>query len=106
MDEIKETKIEKKTKHQPIELKYKLNVYSPSGTLRHAISASVYQDMCIRYGDIMRAVSSTRWMTMEEISDSTWQIEKKMKNPANRTRKAIESAIGELVERTMILTRE
>jgi hypothetical protein len=99
-------KIEKKIKTQPVELKYKLNVYSANGNLRHAISASVYQDMCIRYGDIMRAVSSTRWMTINEICESTWQIEKKMKNPANRTRKSIEGAIGELKERTMILTRE
>jgi len=87
------------------EFKFKLNVYGANGTLRSSIPTAIYQDMAIRFGDIMRAVSSTRWMTMDEVCNSVWQIEKKMKHPSNRTRKSIEDAVAELVERTMILNR-
>ena len=85
--------------------RYRLNVYNHSGTLKNSIPVAVFQDMSIRYGDIMRAVSATRWMTMDEICDASWQIEKKMKYPSNRTRKAIEIAIFDLIERSMIITK-
>jgi hypothetical protein len=86
-------------------LRYKLNVFGPNGGLRAGIPTSVYHDMCVRYGDIMRAISSTRWMTMDEVCDAVWEIEKKMKYPSNRTRKLIEMAVAELMERTMVISR-
>lgn len=91
--------------HKPIELQYKLNIYSYSGNIKQSISAPIYQDMSRRYGDIMRSISSTKWCTMDEILKSVWQLEKKMKYPSNRTRKSVELAVNELVSLEFVITR-
>lgn len=90
---------------KPIELKYKLNVYNNSGLIKPSISVAVFYDMSKRHGDIMRSVSSTKWMSMDEICNAVWQIERKMKYPGNRGRKSIEAAVLDLVERSFVLTR-
>lgn len=87
------------------ELQYRLNVYSHTGNVKPSISAPIYQDMCRRHGDIMRSISSTKWMTMDEILKAVWQLEKKMRYPSNRTRKAVDTAMGELIEREFVVIR-
>lgn len=87
------------------ELQYRLNIYSHTGNVKPSISASVYQNMCRRHGDIMRSVSSTRWMVMDDILREVWQLEKKMRYPSNRTRKSVELSIKELIECQFVITR-
>lgn len=89
----------------PVELEYRLNVYSHTGNVKQSVSAPIYQDMCRRHGDIMRSISSTKWCTMDEILSNVWQLEKKMRHPANRTRKAVESALAELKECQFVIVR-
>ena len=97
-------KVGKKT--APIlKFKYRLNVYSPAGTIRHSIPIAILQDMGKKHGDIMRAISSIRWMTLDEICSETWRLETKMKNPSNRSRKNIEDSVNELIERSLVVTR-
>jgi len=88
-----------------VELQYRLNVFSHTGNVKPSISAPIYQDMCRRHGDIMRSISSTKWCTMDEILKSVWDLEKRMRHPSNRTRKAVETAVGELVNRHFVITR-
>ena len=85
--------------------RFRLNVYTPSGNVRQSIPVEMYRDACVRYGDIMRAISSTRWMTMDEVCQATWDIEKRLKHPSNRTRKVIESAVTDLVERSLVVVK-
>lgn len=88
-----------------VELEYRLNVYSHTGNVKQSVSAPIYQDMCRRHGDIMRSISSTKWCTMDEILSNVWQLEKKMRHPANRTRKAVEAALAELKECQFVIVR-
>jgi len=88
-----------------IELQYRLNVFSHTGNVKPSISAPIYQDMCRRHGDIMRSISSTKWSTMDEILKTVWDLEKKMRHPSNRTRKAVETAVNDLIERQFVITR-
>lgn len=84
--------------------KYKLNLYSDSGTVKPIFSGAVMRDVSRKYGDIMRALSSTRYMTEDEVCESVWTIERKMRYPTNRTRKQIQEAVQQLVDRQIIVT--
>jgi hypothetical protein len=86
-------------------VQYKLNIFNTSGNIKPSVSVPVYQDMCRRNAEIIRSLSSTRWMTMDDILEKVWQLEKKMRYPSNRTRKSVETAIKELLEREMVVTR-
>ena len=88
-----------------VDVQVKLNVYTPAGSVRSSISTELLYDASSKYGDIMRAISSTRWMTLDEVCDETWRIEKKLKHPSNRTRKAIEDAVNSLVERSLVIIK-
>jgi uncharacterized protein YdaU (DUF1376 family) len=59
--------------------------------------------MSRKYGDIMRAISPDKWMTMTEICDSTWQVQEKLRISHRRIRKEIEFAVSELVEAQFVL---
>lgn len=87
------------------EVRYKLIVYTSSGTLKPSISAGIFMEMGRQHGDIIRSVSSARWMTLDEICELVWTFERKMKNPSNRTKKAILDALEQLVERSFVTKR-
>lgn len=89
----------------PSEVQYRLNVFNASGNVKSSVQSSVYQDVSKRHADVIRSISSTKWMTVDEILDKIWQLEKKMRYPSNRTRKSVESAIKELIERELLETR-
>lgn len=89
----------------PTNVQYRLNIYSHSGLVKQSIPSAIYQDMCRRHGDIMRCIPSSRWVEMDDILDDVWKLEKKMKHPSNRTRKMVELAMAELVEREFVITR-
>lgn len=97
---VKTIKVEPKSEPQ-----YRLNVFNTSGNIKSSVSVPVYQDMCRRNAEVIRSLSSTRWMTMDDVLDKVWQLEKKMRFPSNRTRKSVELAIKELIEREMVLVR-
>lgn len=84
------------------EAQYKLNIFNTAGNLKPSVPVPVYQDMCRRNAEIIRSLSSNKWMTMDEILEKVWHLETKMRHPVNRTRKNVESAIKELVEREMV----
>lgn len=85
-------------------VKYKLNLYTNAGIIKQSFSGAVMHDVTKQYGDIMKAISSTRFMTMDEVCESVWTIERKMRHPSNRTRKAIGIAVQDLIDRQMIVT--
>lgn len=93
------------SKAKPVELQYKLNIYTAGGTIKQGISSEVYTDVSRRHGDVMRSVSPTRWVTIEEILQNIWLLEKRMKHPSNRTRKSVEDALTDLLECQFIITR-
>jgi hypothetical protein len=84
--------------------RYKLNLYTDSGTVRPIFSGAVIRDVSRKYGDIIRAFSSTRFMTEDEVCESVWTIEKKMRYPINRTRKQVQEEIQQLIDRQIIVT--
>jgi hypothetical protein len=91
-------------KLEPQSAKYKLNLYTDSGTVKPIFSGAVMRDVSRKYGDIMRSVSSNRFMTEDEVCESVWTIERKMRYPTNRTRKQIQEAVQELIDRQIIVT--
>lgn len=101
---VTEVKPVPKVVSEPKEFRYKLNLYTDSGTVRPIFSGAVMRDVSRRYGDIMRALSSTRFMTEDEVCESVWIIERKMRYPTNRTRNQIRTAVQELIDRQIIVT--
>lgn len=96
--------VEKKSNTVERELKYKLNLYTATGTVNSTFNGAVIYDVSRRFGDIMRAISPIRFMTEDEICSSVWTIEKKMRHPNNRTRKQVREALEELISRQMVIT--
>lgn len=88
-----------------VDLKYRLNVYNSSGTLRSGIRSAIYFDMAKQYGDIIRSLSSTKWMTLDEVCQSVWLFDRKMLYPGNRSKQSIITALEQLEERDFVSTR-
>jgi hypothetical protein len=97
---------EKKKVVKPIveDPKFRLNVYK-NGMVRSDISKNLFREMSAKHGDVMRAISSNNWQTMDEIVDAYWEMERRLKFEMGRTRKKIESAVAELVEVTLVTIR-
>lgn len=96
-------KSESKThKSEPL---YRLDLYRPNGEMRADISRGLYLDMSKRYGDIMRAIPTNKWITLEEIVQGYWEMDKRLRWEMNRTRKQIESAVFALLEATMVVKK-
>ncbi len=87
------------------EVRYRLCAYTSTGTLKSGIRGSVFMDMGRQHGDIIRSISSSRWMTLDEICSSVWNFERKMRHPGNRTKKAILDAVEQLVEHAFVARR-
>jgi hypothetical protein len=104
VEPAKQVKVEPKPEPKA-DTQYRLNVFNTAGNIKPSVPVPVYQDMCRRNAEIIRSLSSTRWMTMDDILQKVWQLEKKMRYPSNRTRKSVETAIKELMEREMVVTR-
>ena len=97
--EVKEKKkVAKPTVEDP---KFRLNVYR-NGMVRSDISKNLFREMSAKHGDVMRAISSNNWQTMDEIVDAYWEMERRLKFEMGRTRKKIETAVMELVEVTLV----
>ena len=86
-------------------IKYKMNLYTPNGLLRAQISRGVFGNMSRRHGDIMRAVSSGQWVTIEEIIVTYNSLVKRLRFNIIKTPDQIELAVKEMAEAQLILTK-
>jgi len=85
---------------------YRLNLYKGNGQLRSEISKGVFYEMSRRHGDIIRAISTNKFHTIDEICENVWAAERKNFNRGHdRTRRQIEEAVLDLVETGCLLTR-
>jgi hypothetical protein len=85
-----------------IDVLYKLTVYTSNGTLKSNINNGAFMDMGRRHGDIIRSISSSRWVSLDEICLTLWNYEKKMQHPSNRSKKSILDGLNELVENSFL----
>lgn len=86
-------------------LEYKLDLYNKRGEIRSSLSKELVRQASAQYGDIMRAIPSNKWVTLNEIVDSYWEIEKRFNFDMGRTRKKIEMAVNELVNNSIVVTK-
>lgn len=82
-------------------LRYKMNLYTPSGLLRAEISKSAFSQISVRYGDIVRAVSLNHWSTLDEIVQSYYNLSKRLRFEPLRSKEQISKALDEMVEAGM-----
>lgn len=91
---------------KPEVLSYRLNLYKGNGQLRSEISKGVFYEMSRRHGDIIRAISTNKYHTLDEICENVWAAERKNFNRGHdRTRKQIEEAVSDLAETGCVTTR-
>ena len=86
-------------------IKYKMNLYTSNGLLRAQISRGVFGDMSRRHGDVMRAVSSGQWNTMEEIIVNYNNLAKRLRFDTKKSPDQIEAAVKDMTEAGLILFR-
>jgi hypothetical protein len=84
---------------------YRLNVYTASGTIRPNIKPAIYLEVAKQHGDILRALNSRKWMTVDEICELVWRYERKMLHPSNRSKPSIVAALDALVDRSFAVKR-
>ena len=95
-----------KKRPTPAPLTYRLNLYNGNGQLRSEIGKGVFYDMSRKYGDIIRAIRSRKFQTVDELCDVVWAAERRNFNRGHdRTRPQIEEAIKDLAESGILLTR-
>jgi hypothetical protein len=86
-------------------IKYKMNLYTSNGLLRAQISRGIFGDMSRRHGDIMRAVSSGQWVTIEEIITVYNSLVKRLRFNVIKSPDQIEAAVKEMAEAGLILMK-
>lgn len=86
--------------------KYKLDLYQPNGLLKVELSRGSFHIMSNKWGDVIRAISGTKWVTMEEIIEYYRIIEKKLRFEYNRTDFDIINAVEELEAAGMVNRKE
>lgn len=87
------------------ETKYRLDLYTHNGLLRPEIPRAVFADMSKSYGDIIRAISSSAWVTIEEIIESYQNLQKRLRFDLNRSNEQIEQAVISMVEGGLVLQK-
>lgn len=99
------TSVPPKKVEEPKTYKYKLFLYLRNGIMRPEIASNVFRNLSIKYGDIMRAISPNKFQTTDEIVESYWALERRMKLEMKRTRKQILDAIEALDEAGVLLKK-
>ena len=95
----------KKPLANPLEPRFKLNMYNSRGLVRPDIPKSILYDVATKWGDIIKNLSSSHAINMNDLVEKIWTYEKKhpmRKNP-DRTRRQIEDGITELVEKRLVI---
>lgn len=85
--------------------KYKLNLYTSNGLLRNEISRGIFADMSRRHGDVMRAVPSGYWNTMDEIVGNYNGLVRRLRFGFQKAPEQIASAVIEMVEAGLIVMK-
>ena len=111
--EIKEEEVKKPKKQLPVyvpptpqeplvELRYKMNLYSPNGLLRSSLARGTFTIMSTKYGDIIRSISLNHWCTFPEIVGAYANLAKRLRFQPLRSPEQIEAAIKDMIEAGMI----
>jgi hypothetical protein len=88
------------------EIVYKLHMYTPNGQLRYDISHATAYEVGRLWGDLVRSMSSTGWMTLQEIFDAVQDRERRSyRKAATRTFEEIEEGVSYLVECQVAMVR-
>jgi hypothetical protein len=85
---------------------YKLSMYTPAGEIRQDISRAVVMEVGRLWGDIAKAIASTRWLTVDDICEKV--AEQERRNPrrsSTRTRDEVVEGVRQLVEFGVMSTR-
>ena len=85
-----------------MENKYKLNLYQPNGLLRVEFSRGSFRIMSTKWGDVIRAISGSKWASGKEIIGYYRVLEKKLRFEYNRTDEQLMVALKELVDAGMV----
>jgi len=89
----------------PANKKYKLSLYSPNGLLRVEIPKAIFAEHSRLYGDVIRSVSSSEWLTMSELVQSYRNTEKRLRFERGRKDDDIERIVYLLVESGLVLVK-
>ena len=89
---------------QPVITQFRLDLYNAKGEIRPSFPKEVVRNQIAQYGDVLRAISSNQWHTMDELVEAYWELERRFKWDS-RTRKSIESAINDLVSSGIVIVR-
>ncbi len=88
----------------PVVQKYKLNLYTASGTIKPVFLGGVMRDVHNQFDDIINSMSSTEFMTENEIIKSVHGTEIKLRRVRNSTIDEIKYTIQQLLDRQIIVT--
>jgi hypothetical protein len=94
----------KKVQAQKQKPMYKNNMYR-NGNIRTDISRQVLYEMASKYGDILPAISSTKWVTADEIADTYWRMSTARRTKNERGMPGICEALSQLVSSGLILEK-
>ncbi len=83
---------------------YKNNAYK-NGVLRSDIPHNVLYTMASKYGDVLHSISSTKWVSLDEIAKTYWHINQSRQKKNQRGMPGIKDAIHELVSSGLILQK-
>ena len=106
VSDIKEIKISKKTKELvPIEYRYRLCMYTSTGILRPDIAKGAFVDIHRRCGELLRAIPSDRFVTIDEIQSNYALIMTRLRLSVSYTNDDIQNIIKDVVDAGMIEVR-
>ncbi len=87
-------------------MKYKLDLYQANGLLKTEIPRGLFHDMSVRYGDVLRAIPSGRWLEFQEIVSYYRILEKRLRYEHNRTDDILQAALTELIDAGIVKTKQ
>lgn len=95
----------KNTLEETIVFKYRLDLYTSRGLLKASIPKAVFAEMSRKYGDVIRSVHSSKWSTIDEIVESYYNLDKRLRFEIRKTVDQIKLAVEEMAAAGMIQKR-
>lgn len=86
-------------------MKYTLDLYQSNGLLKAEISRASFHDISVRFGDVLRAIPSGRWLNMEDIISYYRNLEHRLRYDKNRSDADLISAVNEMVAAGIVKTK-
>ena len=87
-------------------MKYKLDLYQANGLLKSEIPRGLFHDMSVRYGDVLRAIPSGKWLEFQEIVAYYRILEKRLRYEYNRTDDILFTALNEFVAAGLVKIKQ